>query len=206
MNAKIPYQIHTPRLCLRCWQPQDAALLKEAINASLDHLRPWMPWAAYEPEPLSAKVGRLRKFRGQFDLDQQYVYGIFDHDETRVLGSSGLHNRVGDQALEIGYWIHAAWINQGYATEAAAALTKVAFLFHQVRRVEIHCDANNVRSAAVPKKLGYNLDAVLRRRTLSGSEEERDTMIWSLLADEFPGSPAEALNISAYDAAGEKIL
>jgi len=68
------------------------------------------------------------------DLDQQYVYGIFDHDETRVLGSSGLHNRVGDQALEIGYWIHAAWINQGYATEAAAALTKVAFLFHQVRR------------------------------------------------------------------------
>ena len=40
-----PYRIVTERLVLRCWEPRDAAALKEAVDASLDHLRPWMPWA-----------------------------------------------------------------------------------------------------------------------------------------------------------------
>jgi RimJ/RimL family protein N-acetyltransferase len=206
MPTRVPYEIRTPRLVLRCWQPNDAALLKEAIDASLEHLRPWMPWAVFEPEPLNVKVERLRKFRGQFDLDQQYVYGIFNPDETLVLGSSGLHKRLEDSSLEIGYWIHAGWINQGYATETAAALTKAAFQFFRVQRVEIHCDAGNVRSAAVPRKLGYTLDATLRRRTLPGFEGERETMVWSIFPDEFQASSFGELSIHAYNAAGEEIL
>lgn len=37
------YRIVTPRLVIRCWNPPDAPLLKAAIDASLDHLRAWMP-------------------------------------------------------------------------------------------------------------------------------------------------------------------
>ena len=44
------YRIHTQRLVLRCWQPTDAPLLKAAIDASLEHLRPWLPWAQHEPK------------------------------------------------------------------------------------------------------------------------------------------------------------
>src|SRR5262249_24384090 len=40
-----PYRIVTERLVLRCWEPSDAAALKEAVDASIDHLLPWMPWA-----------------------------------------------------------------------------------------------------------------------------------------------------------------
>lgn len=58
------YRIHTRRLVLRCWHPSDAALLKAAIDANLDHLRPWLPWAQHEPEDLQAKIERLRQFRG----------------------------------------------------------------------------------------------------------------------------------------------
>lgn len=206
MTGRVPYKICTPQLVLRCWHPGDAALLKEAIDGSLEHLRPWMPWAAFEPEPLSAKMERLRKFRGQFDLDQQYVYGIFNPDESLVLGGCGLHKRLEDHSLEIGYWIRAGWINRGYATETAAALTRAAFHFWRVQRVEIHCDAANVRSAAVPKKLGYSLDATLRRRILPGFEAERETMIWSIFSDEFPGSPLGGLAIHAYNAAGDELL
>jgi len=35
------YRIHTSRLVLRCWHPQDAPLLKAAIDTNLEHLRPW---------------------------------------------------------------------------------------------------------------------------------------------------------------------
>jgi RimJ/RimL family protein N-acetyltransferase len=44
--ADPPYRIETERMVLRCWDPADAGLLKEAIDASLDHLRPWMPRSA----------------------------------------------------------------------------------------------------------------------------------------------------------------
>ncbi len=52
------------------------------------------------------------------------VYGIFDSNETVVLGGSGLHTRIGPGALEIGYWVQADHIGKGYATEVCAALTR----------------------------------------------------------------------------------
>ena len=66
------YRINTPRLVLRCWDPADATLLSTAISESLDHLRPWMPWVQEEPQPIDARVNRLRRFRGDFDLDRDY--------------------------------------------------------------------------------------------------------------------------------------
>ncbi|MBS3785017.1 MAG: GNAT family N-acetyltransferase [Anaerolineae bacterium] len=209
MSNQLPgpaYRIETRRLIVRCWQPTDAALLKAAIDASLDHLRPWMPWAEDEPQDLSAKVERLRSWRGKFDLDRDFVYGIFDPDEKDVLGSSGLNTRVGEGAREIGYWIHVDYINQGLATEVAAALTKVAFEVDGVLRVEIHCDPQNVRSAAVPRKLGFVHEATLRERTTDAQGERRDSMIWTLFADEYPGSRPQKAKIEAYDAVGRRIL
>jgi RimJ/RimL family protein N-acetyltransferase len=200
------YRIHTRRLVLRCWQPADAPLLQAAIEASLEHLRPWMPWARHEPEELQVKVARLRRWRGQFDLGEECIYGIFDREETRVLGGSGLHTRVGPEAREIGYWIHADYINQGLATEATAALTKVAFEIDGVSRIEIHCDPNNVRSLAVPRKLGFCHEATLRQRARTPAGAPRDTMIWTMLAAEYSTSPAAAAEIEALDVVGCRLL
>lgn len=200
------YRILTRRLVLRCWQPSDAAGLKAAIDASLEHLRPWMPWAEQEPEDLAAKVERLRRWRGKFDLDHDFVYGVFDRDETTVLGGTGLHTRVGEGAREIGYWIHADHINQSLATEAAAALTRVAFEIDGVTRVEIHCDPRNVRSAAVPRKLGFVHEATLRQRKIGADGELRDTMIWTLLHREYGSSASADAEIEAFDATGQPIL
>jgi RimJ/RimL family protein N-acetyltransferase len=200
------YRIHTARTVIRCWQPSDAPLFKAALDASAEHLLPWMPWAANEPEPIETKVERLRTFRGRFDLDQDYVYGILNRDETAVLGGTGLHTRVGEGALEIGYWIHVAYINRGLATEVSAALTKVAFEVNGVDRVEIHCDPNNVRSAAVPRKLGYVHKATLRHRTRTADGAPSDSMIWTLLRDEYPGSPAAQAELEALDVVGNRLL
>jgi RimJ/RimL family protein N-acetyltransferase len=200
------YRIHTQRLVVRCWNPEDAPLLKAAVDASLEHLRPWMPWAKNEPTDLQAKIDLLRRFRGNFDLGQDFVYGILSRDESQVLGGSGLHTRVGEGALEIGYWIHVDHLNQGLATETSAALTKVAFEIQGVDRVEIHCGPENVRSAAVPRKLGFSHEATLRRRAAPGDGKLRDVMFWTLFVDEYPASAAAKAEIEAFDVVGQKIL
>ena len=71
---------------VRCWEPRDAPLLKDAIDTSLHHLRPWMPWAQHEPQTLDEKVDLLRGFRSRFDAGEDYVYGVFSADESEALG------------------------------------------------------------------------------------------------------------------------
>lgn len=200
------YRVETDRLVLRCWNPVDAPLLKEAIDVSLEHLRPWMPWAEHEPEELPAKFERLRRFRAEFDLGSNFVYGIFNADETRVLGGTGLHTRIGPGALEIGYWIRVDEINRGVATEASAALTRVAFEVHGVHRVVIQCDPANERSAAVPSKLGFVHEATLRENMPMGDGTFRDTMVWTMLRNEYADSVARTYHVEAFDAAGERLL
>jgi RimJ/RimL family protein N-acetyltransferase len=205
-RRKMPYRIETERLVLRCWQPEDARLLKEAVDASLEHLRPWMPWAAYEPQSVEAKADRLRVFRGEFDLDRDYVYGILARDERLALGSSGLHTRLGDGGLEIGYWIRASHVGRGLATEAASALVKVAFELAKVERVEIHCRPDNVASAAVPKKIGFTHEATRREVSRDVNGTAHDSMIWTILAREYPTSPASRTALAAYDSIGNRFL
>jgi RimJ/RimL family protein N-acetyltransferase len=200
-----PYRIATERLVVRCWDPRDAPLLKDAIDSSLEHLRAWMPWAHEEPQPLSKKVALLRRFRGSFDLGQDFVYGIFTRDESEVVGGTGLHTRLGDgDAFEIGYWIRADRVRQGLATETVAALVRVAFEVCGVDRLEIHVDPANTASLEVPRKVGFREEAVLRRRlpTHDGSDR-RDQVVFSLFAGELEGAPAE---VEAYDAAGDRLL
>jgi RimJ/RimL family protein N-acetyltransferase len=199
------YVVRTPRMTLRCWNPTDAPLAEEAILASLEHLRPWMPWIVDEPMPLDDRMEKLRRMRMRFDADDDYSYGIFDRDETIVLGGMGLHRRIGPSALEIGYWIRPERAREGLITEAAAALTRVAFAVHRAERVEIHCAPDNVASAGVPRKLGYTHDATLRARAKTPAGKPRDTMIWSLLANELPSSPAASAHVEAFDALGRPL-
>lgn len=209
LPSSIPgpaYRIVTQRLVIRCYNPEDAPLLKASIDESVEHLLPWMPWASQEPEELQAKIDRLRMFRGKFDLGQDFVYGIFNRQETRLLGGTGLHTRLGPNALEIGYWIHKDFINQGLASEVSAALTRVAFEVNRVQRVEIHCVIENLRSAAVPRKLGFIHEATLRKRIPFNNQPLRDEMIWTLFASDYPTSPAAQASIEAYDAIGRRIL
>jgi RimJ/RimL family protein N-acetyltransferase len=199
------YRIETKRLIVRCWEPKDAALIREAIAESREHLLPFMPWASDEPQSVEQKVELMRRFRGLFDRGEDYVYGIFDRDESRVVGGTGLHTRLKDNALEIGYWLHKDFINQGLVTESTAALTKVAFEIYHVERVEIHCAVENLASAAVPRKLGYVHEAT-RRRMGFAYGKTCDSMIWTLFADEYPATPCAAAKIKAFDIIGKQLL
>ena len=202
---KAAYRIETERLILRCWDPKDAVLLQSAIAESKQHLLPFMPWAVDEPQSVDQKVALTRRFRGMFDGGEDYVYGIFNPDESRVLGGTGLHTRLKGNALEIGYWLHKDFINQGLITESTAALTRVAFELYQVERLEIHCSVQNHASAAIARKLGYTHEAT-RRGLGYANGKTTDTMIWTLLAEEYSSTRSENAKIRVFDVVGYSLL
>lgn len=201
-----PYRIKTPRLLLRCWEPQDAPSLCAVLIVNMEHLRPWMPWASEENASLESQLNRLRKVRADFDLDRDYGFAIFDRSGVELIGSAGLHTRKETGVLEIGYWIDKDHCRQGYASEASAALTRAAFEIFNVRRVDIRCDPDNHGSAGVPRKLGFMHEATLRERLLDFYGSYTGSMIWSLLASEYPASPAASQALEAYDVLGQRII
>ncbi len=200
-----PYRIETERLVIRCYDPRDAALLKEAIDSSLEHLRPWMPWAVHEPQTLGEKADLLKSFRSQFDLSDNFIYGIFSADESEIVGGTGLHPRIEEGGLEIGYWIRASATRRGFVTESTAALTRVGFEVCGADRIEIRIEPRNEASFGIPRKLGFAEEATLRRRLPSqGDGPLRDVTIFTMFREDF--DPAIAPAIRAFDARGERVL
>ncbi len=203
----VAYRIETSRLVLRCWEPDDAPLMKDAVDSSIEHLLPWMPWARYEPQSLDEKLQLAREFRGQFDLGEQYVYGIFEPDESRALGGCGLHPRGGDGSLEIGYWIRADAIGQGLATEVAGVLDARRF---RALRARPGRSERRSRERAQQEDPGQ---ARLRRGGAAppapAAEDRRrpsrDQLMFSLLAEELAASPCLAFEYVAFDGLGRQL-
>jgi RimJ/RimL family protein N-acetyltransferase len=204
-GPSAPYRIETERLVVRCYEPSDAAPLKEAIDSSLEHLQPWMPWAYSEPQTLEEKIELVKAFRSNFDTGENFTYGIFTADEREVLGGTGLHPRIGPGGLEIGYWVRASSTRQGIVTESTAALTRVGFEVCEADRIEIRIEPRNAASQGIPRKLGFVEEATLRRR-LPGREGMplRDVTIFTMFREDF--DPAIAPDVRAFDARGERLL
>jgi RimJ/RimL family protein N-acetyltransferase len=200
------YRIETERLVIRCYELSDAPLLGEAVEASRAHLAPWMPWAGDQDTSIDASYALVRRFRGKFDLDEDFGYAVLPRDEGRVLGSTGLHPRLDELGREIGYWVRHDELRKGYATELTAALTRVGFEHLRLDRIQVLVEPENAASTGVPRKLGFRSEG-LRRRDRPGSGGRRmDLEYWTLHADEYPDTPSAAVRLRALDVLGHPLL
>jgi len=141
---------HGP-VTLRRYREDDLEAVFAAVTESLDHLRPWLPWAAdYSRES-------AREFLAQSvaDWDGGTAYNYAIMADGVLAGGIGLMARIGPGGLEIGYWVHREHARRGLATAASAALVEQAFRLPGVDRVEIVHDELNVASGGVPRKLGF---------------------------------------------------
>ena len=152
-STRLPEEIVGGRVVLRRWVASDVGDLGEAIARNVEHLRPWMPWVAYEPLADSDRAALFETWERSYLDGGDVVFGVFL--DGRPIGGCGLHKRRGPHGLEIGYWIDKDHTNQGIATDVARVLTSAALSVPGVTFVEIHHDKANVASSRVPQKLGY---------------------------------------------------
>ena len=156
---------------VRQWEPGDLDSYHAAMHESFEHLTPWMPWAAAEPQEFEAHEALINRWSGAWDFDD-FVYGMFIGPDDLVVGGCGLHNRVGPTGWEIGYWVHPDHEGRGIVSASVRALTDEAFIDPTIEGVEIRCDEANVRSANVPKRLGYAFVGEEKRAPVAPAETE----------------------------------
>jgi RimJ/RimL family protein N-acetyltransferase len=162
----LPERIDDPGLAaagveVRAWREADVPAMSAAILASVEHLRPFMPWAAQEPLPEEDRAAMVRDWEAARLAGGDVVYGIFQGG--RVVGGTGAH-RGGDgkrpvapDGLEIGYWLTPEAEGHGTMTLVVGALTRALLALPGITHVEIRMDEANVRSAAIPPRCGYRL-------------------------------------------------
>ena len=152
---------------LRAPDAIDAEAIAGAVNSSLSHLSRFLDWAT-EPTTVDNQAVRQAIAREAFDAGGDAMYTVFEGDE--VVGAIGLHRRLGPDALEIGYWLRVGAEGRGIMTSAVRRAAALAFEVDRVERVVIVCHPDNVRSAAIPARLGFTLVEV----------DERPRMVWEL--------------------------
>lgn len=88
------------------------------------------------------------------------------------------------RATEIGYWLAEAYQGQGLMTRTIYGACRYFFDELGLNRVEIRCDPANTRSRAIPERLGFTQEGLLRQvGTLSHGYY--DHVVYSLLAHEW---------------------
>lgn len=136
------------------WKVDDAEVLGRAIRESAEHVRPWMAWIAQEPVALDRRRAIINEWTERGPRAGTDSWASFS-----MRGSSaavGFTTRW-DRGVELGYWIHPSFLRRGLATEVARLLTDAALVVPGITHVGIHHDTANVRSAGIPRKLGFEL-------------------------------------------------
>ncbi len=179
--AKLQFhELRSERLIIRQLQDADAHELYSAVAESRDNLRPWLPFADDHQSP-EESLEYIRQSSEAIAAGVSFNLSIWSAAEYSLLGCCGLHiknERI--PSFEIGYWARKSAEGNGYITEAVHLLYDFMFTSWNARRIEIRCDSENARSAAVAVRSGFQFEGSLRSaHYVNGKISDMD--VYSLL-------------------------
>lgn len=193
--APLPAERRSVRVLLRYFTPDDAGPFLAALNVDRHTYLPWLPWVADDNRTTAEAIFNFERFRRERERSSpapdNFVIGIFDTASGDVIGGTGLHRVVhAEHEAEIGYWVRADRRGRGLCTEATASMISWALAPQAaggwgLHRVHIRVAGSNQSSRRVPEKLGLHQDGALRSNRWVAGAGWDDTLIWSVLADEW---------------------
>ena len=172
----------TRTLVLELLEGHHAPLLFSLIEANRARLRQWLPWL---DTTTCAQDSRLwiDHVREQYAQREAVNLGIFhQHALVGVIGLDTID--WAHRKASLGYWLGAQWQGRGLCTRSCRALLAHAFQKLELNRIELYCAPQNHRSRALPLRLGFSREGLLRRAEWLYDHYE-DHELFSLLAAEW---------------------
>ncbi len=174
-----------PGLELRLLDLHDAPALFAMIEANRGYLRTWLPWVDANSEVTHSEEFIMMS-RRQFADREGLPLGIFL--DGAVVGTIGCNSfDWGADSAEIGYWLSQDATGRGIVTKCCRVLIDHLINTLGINRVVIRAATNNVTSRAIPERLGFTLEGVMRQVTRQNGELI-DLALYSLLAAEWNAS------------------
>ncbi|MDK7743066.1 GNAT family N-acetyltransferase [Helcobacillus massiliensis] len=179
----IPWPIRTDRLVLRRLRPTDLDRLWE--YRSLPEVHQWLGGSITDFAAFEARFPSICEHGIAVELDGRVI-----GDLRAVVGDAwsqvGMEHLAKNTEAVLGWVFDPEAAGRGYATESVGALITACFAHLGVRRVSGSCFAANEPSARLMKRLGMRLEEHSRKTALHRSGEWMDTMMFGVLADDWP--------------------
>lgn len=138
--------------------------LLDLLNNNREHLKEWLPWVGN-----MRSVGDFKRYitMSKKKQDDKMELGFVILYEGVVAGRIGLHyfdhqNKI----CAVGYWLGKEFVGKGIITSSCKRLIELAFSQLDFNRIEIKCGVGNDKSAAIPERLGFTREGVLRQAEL----------------------------------------
>jgi ribosomal-protein-serine acetyltransferase len=162
---------------VRYLETSDAEAVVEVVERDRERLSSWMPWA--EGSTVETTRAFIESGGSGENLD---ALGVFV-DGTCV-GAIGARPAPLNGDCEIGYWIASSHEGRGLVTRAASVLIDHVFSELGLHRVTIRAAPDNARSRAIPERLGFTQEGVMREAGWT-SAGYRDLVVYGLLEHEW---------------------
>ncbi|KAB0563804.1 GNAT family N-acetyltransferase [Pseudomonas sp. R11F] len=168
MSTELPH-LSTPRLLLRALEPDQAEILSTLANGPkiADN-------TANIPVPYTLETAQLfiagsaEKYRA----GELLSLGMHVQATGELIGIVSLRINSRHHYGHLGGWVAAHCRNQGYAAEAASAVTDFGFVELGLQRVGSQCFGRNQESARVMEKIGLRYEGCLRQAFLKNGVYE----------------------------------
>jgi ribosomal-protein-serine acetyltransferase len=148
------------RYQLRLLQLADAQELFALTDVNRSYLRQWLPWLDFVTKVDDTRdfIARVMKQLAEHEGLLAAICG-----GGRIVGVVGF-NRIEqqDRIGYIGYWLAQSDRGQGIMTESCRSLINYGFTTLKLDRVVIACATENHRSRAIPLRLGFTHQGVIR--------------------------------------------
>lgn len=172
----------SPGVELRELQPDDTDAVYGLIVAERDRLGERMPFVHWTSGPQDTRAFIESCRASEVNLDGNGIW--VDGELAGVVGMTVDRFNAGD----LGYWLGSAFEGRGLVTAACRALIDIAFHERGLHRVTICAEPDNARSRAVPERLGFKEEAILREAIKVG-DRYGDEVVYGLLDREWPTAP-----------------
>jgi ribosomal-protein-serine acetyltransferase len=170
---------------LRLLEERHAAELFSLVEKHREHLRTWQPWPD-RTRTVDDILAFIRTALAQFAANRGPTAGLWSNQA--LCGVASYHPIDWEnRSAALGYWLAADHQGRGLVTRAVRALVTHAFTELGLNRVEIRCAVGNRKSRAIPLRLGFGEEGVVREaQWLNGRFV--DHVIYGMLARDWPAA------------------
>lgn len=168
---------------LRPIHPTYAKEFLNLIRANKKHLKLWFPKTVKASKNIELLKKWIRNSMDKITNEEAYLTLIFYRD--KIAGCAGFSNlNTGSNKGELSYWIAKQYQGKAIASKSIKALIKFGFKSLNLNRIQIKAAETNLKSRAIPEKLGFTLEGVLREYRLF-NKRYFDSYIYSILEKEW---------------------
>jgi ribosomal-protein-serine acetyltransferase len=162
--------------------PQFASEIFALTDKNREYLKAWLPWLD-TVQKVSDTTEFLQLQLQRFAKGEALHLSVFYKNKIAgLLGYNQLDkiNGIG----HAGYWLGEQYTGNGIMTKAVIELIHLGFEYWPIQKIEIHCADNNLKSRAIPEKLGFQNEGTIRRiAKVYGTHQ--DHVIYGLLREEY---------------------